>query len=40
MSKLRIGKYIYIRISKYSDEWVICGEVKMGADGEYIEWFK
>ena len=43
MDKIRIGNYIYLvvpmlRFPNYSIEHV-CGEVKMGIDGEYIEWY-
>ncbi len=44
MSKIRIGDFIYlvvpmINFPYYSVEHK-CGEVKMGADGEYISWYE
>ncbi len=39
MEKIRIGNYIYNRICEYSNEWIKCGKVVVGIDGEYIEWY-
>ena len=35
---IRIENKIY----QYDEtgEWLLCGEVVMGIDGEYIEWFE
>lgn len=40
--KIRIGNYIYIKsVVRYYPYYdlQICGEVKMGIDGEYINWY-
>ena len=34
----RIGNYIY-RFSETS-EWVCCGKIIMGVDGEFIQYFE
>lgn len=39
MEKIRIGRYIYCRASEYSNEWIVCGKVVLGYDGEYIQWY-
>lgn len=36
---IRIGNYIYTPESNYSMSWIVCGEVIMGIDGEYIQWY-
>lgn len=33
---IRIGNYIY---NEGIGGWIVCGKVKMGIDGEYIEWY-
>jgi len=43
MGKIRIGNHIYNVVeSWYHPGWAIgnvCGVVKMGIDGEFIEWY-
>lgn len=35
---IRVGNKIYWFAE--TNEWIQCGRVKMGIDGEYIEWLK
>ena len=37
---IRIGNYIYNKISPYSNEYIKCGEIKMNIENvEYISWY-